>query len=161
MAGFPWPCHFLHNRQRASAGSTSTHHALFSRPRRPPTRRFLRSCLLYRRFLWFSHLVAPWLFQWFFSKSPRSFRVRYPLGLHHPCINSSSSSPTDLHGGGKASSSIESDRDFILNALSAMEREDELVNLRVRLESPLLSDRSSSATIIPAVVSIFRISMPS
>ncbi|KAI9453929.1 hypothetical protein F5148DRAFT_1288877 [Russula earlei] len=34
--------------------------------------------------------------------------------------------PTDLHGAGKMSSSIESDRGSIMNALSAMEREDEL-----------------------------------
>lgn len=38
------------------------------------------------------------------------------------------SSPTDLRGAGKISSSIESDRGSIMNALSAMEREDELVS---------------------------------
>lgn len=39
-----------------------------------------------------------------------------------------SPSPTDLRGAGKISSSIESDRGSIMNALSAMEREDELVS---------------------------------
>ncbi|KAF8260029.1 hypothetical protein EI94DRAFT_1706587, partial [Lactarius quietus] len=35
--------------------------------------------------------------------------------------------PTDLHGAGKISSSMESDRGSLINALSAMEREDELI----------------------------------
>jgi transcription factor SFP1 len=46
-----------------------------------------------------------------------------------PILIHSSLSPTDLRGAGKISSSIESDRGSILNALSAMEREDELVSL--------------------------------
>jgi hypothetical protein len=52
-------------------------------------------------------------------------------------------SPTDLRDAGKISSSMESDRGSIMNALSAMEREDELVSLFTPVSVfSLLSDRS-------------------
>lgn len=51
-------------------------------------------------------------------------------------------SPTDLRGAGKISSSVESDRGSLIHALSAMEREDELVSLPLFQVVLLLTDRS-------------------
>ncbi|KAI0290232.1 hypothetical protein BC826DRAFT_1027920 [Russula brevipes] len=55
-----------------------------------------------------------------FPRPPLDLSLTLALFLLFPC------SPTDLRGAGKISSSIESDRGSIMNALSAMEREDEL-----------------------------------
>ncbi|KAI0300662.1 hypothetical protein B0F90DRAFT_1560351, partial [Multifurca ochricompacta] len=59
------------------------------------------------------------------SWRPGSFGNRYFPGSS-PSQLLGPLDPTDLRGAGKISSSIESDRGSILNALSAMEREDEL-----------------------------------
>jgi hypothetical protein len=72
-------------------------------------------------------------------------------------------SPTDLRDTGKISSSMESDRGSIMNALSAMEREDELVSLFLPQTLGVLVAKQSiavhrSAAITLAAVSTSRIS---
>jgi transcription factor SFP1 len=51
-------------------------------------------------------------------------------------------SPSDLRGAGKISSSVESDRGSLIHALSAMEREDELVSLVLTLPRSLVAKQS-------------------
>jgi hypothetical protein len=72
-------------------------------------------------------------------------------------------SPADLRDTGKISSSMESDRGSIMNALSAMEREDELVSLFTPPFRFLVAKRSiavpHSAAITLVAVSTSRISM--